>query len=113
MPPPPTHISISSPTTRPSSVTQSTSGDILPLFPPEEFLEWLRVHEHLSPREADLVRMTAGLADHTVIALALHLKVSSVRRMQALLLAKLGLRDGHRGLLRWIVERYSVWHSIA
>jgi hypothetical protein len=86
-------------------------GAYVPLILPGEFIVWLTYRYRLTPRECDFVCCAASLMDGSHAALALGLTLNTIRRMQTRLLAKLGVRDGHLGLLRWLAVAVLEWEG--
>jgi DNA-binding CsgD family transcriptional regulator len=68
----------------------------------QSFFAWLGSRHRLTRRELEFVQLRARLLGHKQVANRMGLRVTSVQRLQATMLRKLGVTGGLAGLLVWI-----------
>lgn len=82
----------------------------------QSFFDWLGSRHRLTRRELQLIQLRARLLGHKQVAKSMGLRVTSVQRLQATVLQKLGVTGGLPGLLVWIETEHQErgrLHSLA
>lgn len=90
---------------------------LLPLDPPDLFLDWLMRRWSLNRRHLDIISCRAAQLSFQETADRLGISVNYAQRLQAELIGHLrshmGNGGGHRLILRWLAEEYGVWSELS